>query len=142
MPAFADCGRDPSFACAQGSWVRQAARDAGVPIFVVKSAAPSNLTRALRTLLGFDPSAGGTFAGWRERVSRDSKAAPGASDADDPRSASFASADSSNVSPRVSVCFHSRTADAERRALALMASAGLALRVCVVRHIRISTATT
>ena len=89
---------------AQGSWVRQAARDAGVPIFVVKSAAPSNLTRALRTLLGFDPSAGGTFAGWRERVRRESSTGTGAKDALDSPDASFAPAQSSNVSPRVSVC--------------------------------------
>ena len=46
----------------QGSWVRQAARDAGVPIYAVKTSSPSNLLRALRTLLGIDPSAGGTFA--------------------------------------------------------------------------------
>ena len=90
---------DPS--CAQGSWVRQAARDAGVPIFVVKTAAPSNLTRALRTLLGFDPSAGGTFVGWRERNSRDSGAALGDSSAAGLPDAEYPVADSSNVSSRV-----------------------------------------
>lgn len=42
--------------------MRQAAKDAGVPIYAVKTSSPSNLLRALRTLLGIDPSAGGTFA--------------------------------------------------------------------------------
>lgn len=86
---------------AQGSWVRQAARDAGVPIFVVKTAAPSNLTRALRTLLGFDPSAGGTFVGWHERNSRNSSLAPGMGRAGGLPGADYSAADSSNVSSRV-----------------------------------------
>ena len=86
---------------AQGSWVRQAARDAGVPIFVVKTAAPSNLTRALRTLLGFDPSAGGTFVGWRERHSRDSSFAPGVGRTAGLPDAEHPVVDSSNVSSRV-----------------------------------------
>lgn len=33
-----------------------------MPIYAVKTSSPSNLLRALRTLLGIDPSAGGTFA--------------------------------------------------------------------------------
>ena len=89
---------------AQGSWVRQAARDAGVPIFVVKTAAPSNLTRALRTLLGFDPSAGGTFAGWRERNSQFGTSAPGMSHTAELPDVEYPAAASSNVSSRVSMC--------------------------------------
>ena len=88
---------------AQGSWVRQAARDAGVPIFVVKTAAPSNLTRALRTLLGFDPSAGGTFAGWRERNSQFGSSAPGMSHTAELPDAEYPAAVSSNVTSRVSM---------------------------------------
>ena len=34
---------------------------ASVPIYAVKSSGPSNLVKAFRTLLGIDPSAGGTF---------------------------------------------------------------------------------
>ena len=90
------------------TWTRRgASRDLLWHLIQVKSAAPSNLTRALRTLLGFDPSAGGTFAGWRERVRRDSSTALAASNAAGPRDASFIPADSSNVSPRVSaICVY------------------------------------
>ena len=41
--------------------MKKAAKDAGVPILAVKSSSPSNLLRALRTVLGIEPSAGGTF---------------------------------------------------------------------------------
>jgi len=74
-----------------------------VPIFVVKTAAPSNLTRALRTLLGFDPSAGGTFAGWRERNSQFGSSAPGTSHAAELPDAEYPAAVSSNVTSRVSM---------------------------------------
>lgn len=74
-----------------------------MPIFVVKTAAPSNLTRALRTLLGFDPSAGGTFAGWRERNSQFGSSAPGASHTAELPDAEYPAAVSSNVTSRVSM---------------------------------------
>ncbi len=41
--------------------LRAAARDAGVPIYAIKSSSAANLVRAFRTLLGVDPSAGGVF---------------------------------------------------------------------------------
>ena len=52
--------------------MRQAAKDAGVPIYAVKTCSPSNLLRALRTLLGIDPSAGGTFARRQDEDEEDS----------------------------------------------------------------------
>eukprot|EP00798_Chlamydomonas_sp_ICE-L_P015281 gene15281-21364_t len=36
--------------------VRQAAKEAGVPIYAIKSTATTNLVRAMRTLMGVDPS--------------------------------------------------------------------------------------
>jgi hypothetical protein len=39
--------------------LRQAARQAGVPVYAIKSSSSSNLIRAFRTLLGQEPSAGG-----------------------------------------------------------------------------------
>jgi hypothetical protein len=39
--------------------LRQAARQAGVPVYAIKSSSSSNLIRAFRTLLGHEPSAGG-----------------------------------------------------------------------------------
>jgi len=43
--------------------LRDAARDAGVPVYAVKTGSTAALQRALRALLGLDPSAGGiTFA--------------------------------------------------------------------------------
>jgi hypothetical protein len=39
--------------------LRQAARQAGVPVYAIKSASSSNLVRAFKTLLGQEPSAGG-----------------------------------------------------------------------------------
>jgi hypothetical protein len=39
--------------------LRAAARDAGVPVYAIKSSSSSNLVRAFRTLLGLEPTAGG-----------------------------------------------------------------------------------
>jgi hypothetical protein len=39
--------------------LRAAARDAGVPVYAIKTSSSANLVRAFRTLLGVDPSAGG-----------------------------------------------------------------------------------
>jgi hypothetical protein len=44
------------------AWVKESARAAGVPIFSVRSAELASLVKALRTVTGLDPSAGGTFA--------------------------------------------------------------------------------
>eukprot|EP00879_Flechtneria_rotunda_P010046 GHRR01010504.1.p1 GENE.GHRR01010504.1~~GHRR01010504.1.p1 ORF type:complete len:561 (+),score=231.07 GHRR01010504.1:1227-2909(+) len=44
------------------SSLRSAAKEAGVPVYAVKSSSNSNLVRAFRTLLGLDPSAGSLFA--------------------------------------------------------------------------------
>lgn len=52
-----------STAAAQGDWVRTVAKQEGIPVFVVKSGGRSNLVKALRTLLGIDPSAGGALLG-------------------------------------------------------------------------------
>ena len=43
--------------------LRGAAREAGVPIYAIKSSSTANLVKAFRTLLGVDPSAGGVFTG-------------------------------------------------------------------------------
>jgi hypothetical protein len=43
--------------------LRQAARQAGVPVYAIKSSSSSNLIRAFRTLLGQEPSAGGMLGG-------------------------------------------------------------------------------
>lgn len=45
------------------AWVKEAARLAGVPVFAIKSGGVGDVTRALRTLLGIDPSPGGLFVG-------------------------------------------------------------------------------
>lgn len=54
------------FKFAQGDWVRTVAKQEGIPVFVVKSAGRANLVRALRTLLGIDPSAGTLFGGGQQ----------------------------------------------------------------------------
>jgi hypothetical protein len=41
--------------------LRGAAREAGVPIYAIKSSSSANLVRAFRTLLGQDPVAGGDY---------------------------------------------------------------------------------
>jgi hypothetical protein len=41
--------------------LRAAARDAGVPVYAIKSSSSSNLIRAFRTLLGQEPSPGGVL---------------------------------------------------------------------------------
>ena len=41
--------------------MRTVAKQEGIPVFVVKSGGRANLVRALRTLLGIDPSAGGAL---------------------------------------------------------------------------------
>lgn len=46
----------------RGSWLREAAKAANVPVFSVKSQTPTDLIRALRTMLGIDPSPGALFA--------------------------------------------------------------------------------
>jgi hypothetical protein len=45
------------------AWVRGAAREAGVPVYAIASPAVGDVVRAVRTLLGVDPSPGGMFAG-------------------------------------------------------------------------------
>ena len=45
-----------------GAWVKQAAQAAGIPVFSIKSAGVGDVVKALRTLLGIDPSPGGLFA--------------------------------------------------------------------------------
>jgi hypothetical protein len=52
-----------STGAAQGDWVRTVAKQEGIPVFVVKSGGRANLVKALRTLLGIDPSAGGALLG-------------------------------------------------------------------------------
>lgn len=42
--------------------LRAVAKDAGVPIYAIKTSSASNLVRAFRTLLGVDPAAGGVFS--------------------------------------------------------------------------------
>lgn len=44
-----------------GSWARDAAKTAGVPVYAVKNSSASHLVRALETLLGLQPSAGSLF---------------------------------------------------------------------------------
>ena len=48
-------------ALSAGSWVRGAAKSAGLPVFTIRSTELSDLARAVRTLLGAEPSPGGTF---------------------------------------------------------------------------------
>ncbi len=43
--------------------MRTVAKQEGIPVFVVKSGGRANLVKALRTLLGIDPSAGGALLG-------------------------------------------------------------------------------
>jgi hypothetical protein len=59
MPAH--CVMPVTAALPQGDWVRTVAKQEGIPVFVVKSGGRANLVRALRTLLGIDPSAGGAL---------------------------------------------------------------------------------
>jgi len=53
-----------------GGWVKRAAKAAGVPIYAVKSASATSLVKAVKTLTGREPSAGGVFgkAGLREET--------------------------------------------------------------------------
>ena len=44
-----------------GSWLRTAAKAAGIPIFSVKTSNPDHLERGVRTILGLEPSPGGIF---------------------------------------------------------------------------------
>lgn len=44
-----------------GSSLKAAAREAGVPIYAMKTCSSSHLKAALRTLLALDPSPGGVF---------------------------------------------------------------------------------
>ena len=44
-----------------GSWARDAAKAAGVPVYAVKNGSSSHLLRALEILLGLQPSAGSLF---------------------------------------------------------------------------------
>ena len=46
----------------QHSWIKDAAKAAGVPIYTIKTTSPTNLVRGLRTVVGLDPSPGSTFA--------------------------------------------------------------------------------
>ncbi|PSC75678.1 P-loop nucleoside triphosphate hydrolase superfamily [Micractinium conductrix] len=43
------------------SWIKGAAKAAGIPVYSIKSASISNLVRAVRTVLGIDPSPGALF---------------------------------------------------------------------------------
>jgi hypothetical protein len=45
----------------QSGWLKKAARSSAVPIYALKNQTHSNLSKALRVLLGIDPSAGGQF---------------------------------------------------------------------------------
>lgn len=42
--------------------MKEAARAAGIPVFSIKSAGVGDVVKALRTLVGIDPSPGGLFA--------------------------------------------------------------------------------
>ena len=44
------------------TWIKVAAQQAGVPLFTVKTAAVEHVVKAVRTLLGVDPTPGGLFA--------------------------------------------------------------------------------
>ncbi|KAL4421440.1 hypothetical protein ABPG75_010731 [Micractinium tetrahymenae] len=43
------------------SWIKGASKAAGIPVYSIKAASISNLVRAVRTLLGIDPSPGAMF---------------------------------------------------------------------------------
>ncbi|KAI3423869.1 hypothetical protein D9Q98_009703 [Chlorella vulgaris] len=43
------------------SWIKEASKAAGIPMYSVKTAADANLVRAVRTLLGIDPSPSGAM---------------------------------------------------------------------------------
>lgn len=43
------------------SWIKGASKAAGIPVYSIKTASISNLVRAVRTLLGIDPSPGAMF---------------------------------------------------------------------------------
>ncbi len=47
----------------QGDWVRTVAKQDGIPVYALKSSGKANLVKGLRTLLGIDPSAGGSPLG-------------------------------------------------------------------------------
>ncbi|KAI7843577.1 hypothetical protein COHA_002819 [Chlorella ohadii] len=42
-------------------WIKGAAKAAGIPVYSIKAASLNNLVRAVRTLLGIDPSPGALF---------------------------------------------------------------------------------
>lgn len=58
----------------QGDWVRTVAKQEGIPVYAIKSAGRANLVRALRTLLGLEPSAGALFSGPQSDDSRQQRA--------------------------------------------------------------------
>ncbi|CAG9460286.1 unnamed protein product [Pedinophyceae sp. YPF-701] len=62
-------------------WLKRAAKSAGVPIYAVKSSSQSNLQKAVRILLGMDPSAGGQFQQARARAARAARASTDEGDA-------------------------------------------------------------
>lgn len=62
--------------------LRAAARQAGVPIYAVKSSSSSNLVRAFRTLLGLEPSAGSVFGSRGGSMDDDDAVSGGSSPAD------------------------------------------------------------
>lgn len=54
--------------------MRTVAKQEGILVFVVRNGRRKNLVRALRTLLGIDPSAGGVFGGQQSDDGRPQRA--------------------------------------------------------------------
>eukprot|EP00775_Hariotina_reticulata_P010826 gene10824-10983_t len=60
-PAAADAVLAVRHRLKTNTTLRAAAKEAGVPVYAIKSSSSANLVRAFRTLLGLEPSAGGLF---------------------------------------------------------------------------------
>jgi stage III sporulation protein SpoIIIAA len=58
-PRGSDAVLAPRAKLRSNATLRSAARDAGVPVYAIKTSSSANLVRAFRTLLGVEPSAGG-----------------------------------------------------------------------------------
>ena len=52
----ADAVLAPRSKLKQHSWIKDAAKAAGVPLYTIKTTSPQNLVRGLRTVVGLDPS--------------------------------------------------------------------------------------
>ncbi|KAK9863911.1 hypothetical protein WJX84_011872 [Apatococcus fuscideae] len=57
----ADAVLAPRSKLKQHSWIKDAAKAAGVPLYTIKTTSPQNLVRGLRTVVGLDPSPGSMF---------------------------------------------------------------------------------